>query len=239
MANRRKVHWPNRVNVAFNYWNNYHEQKQQELAILQAPAKFDVWIVNEKKQLNEQEQDDRFKIVQVFNVEDKIVSVKTGQVLYPSISNAIKAIRLDNLLIYNYFSNDIDSFEQSDLLTLKQQGIIASAHRPKNLSLFGGIVMRQAVPKPFKPLHKPNPTNQEAIRLYQNGQLTEAAELFEQAAKQGSAWAQYNLADMYLTGKGVETDVEKAKVYLQQAAEQGFSIAETALAQLNKDHPIN
>lgn len=219
---------------AINSWNTHKEQQQLEVSYLQQPANFDVWIINETKLLGEEGQDSRFKVVQVLDTTDDQVAVKTGQVLYPSVSNAIKAIRLDNLLIYNYFSNTPEHFDKSQLQALKQQGVIYSAHRPKNLSLFGGIVMRQPMPKPFRPTHRPNPLNQEAIGLYQQGQLEEAAKLFEQAANQGSAWAQYNIAGMYLEGQGVANDIEKAKSYLQMAADQGFTRANEALNRISE-----
>lgn len=217
--------------LAINSWTGYLQEKELETGYLQQPESFDVWIINEAKLLNEYTQNDRFKVAQVVHTTDDRVVVKEGLVLYPSVSNVIKAIRLDQLLIYNYFSTDLSVYNKSELLKLKEQGIIYSAHRPENLSLFGGIVMRQPMPKPFK-RHNPNPLNQEAISLYQVGEYEEAIELFEQAAKQGSVWAQYNLGDMYLQGKGVELDVEKAKHYFQQAANQGLAKAKQALGAL-------
>lgn len=217
--------------LAIDSWTGYQKEKELETSYLLQPESFDVWIINETKLLNESTQSDRFKVAQVVQVTDDKVIVKEGLVLYPSVSNAIKAIRLDQLLIYNYFSTDLSVYDKSELLKLKQQDIIYSAHRPKNLSLFGGIVMRQPMPKPFK-RHSPNPLNQEAISLYQVGEYEGAIELFEQAAKQGSAWAQYNLGGIYLEGKGLEVDVEKAQFYFQQAANQGLSKAKQALSEL-------
>lgn len=61
---------------------------------------------------------------------------------------------------------------------------------------------------------------EEGIRLY-----TAAAEL-------GYVKAQVNLASCYEQGDGVSTDLEKAKYWYQQAANQGDGYAIQALAQL-------
>lgn len=220
------------VLFALHRFEHYQIAQAKEAAVLQAPAKFDVWVVNETTQLNEQGQDDRFKIMQVLSIDNDQVKAKVGQVIYPSFNNAVKAIRLDNLMINSYFATKPKVFDKASLVKLKQQGVIHSAYRPENLSLFGGLVMEQPRPKPFKPTHRPNPLNQEAIGLYQEGDFTAAADLFEQGAKQGSAWAQYNLADMYLKGQGVEVDIDKAKALLQKAADQGFTRAQVALDKL-------
>jgi uncharacterized protein len=47
----------------------------------------------------------------------------------------------------------------------------------------------------------------------------EAAERFEQAAKQGNTRAQTELADLYLNGRGVERDPEQAWIWAQIAAD--------------------
>ena len=217
--------------LAVNAWSNYQTEKVLEISYLQQPQRHDVWIVNETIQQGELGQQDRFKIMQIASVSDGKVQAKVGQVIYPSVSNAIKAIRLDNLMINSYFSSNLDEFQQQQLINLKQQGIIESAYRPKNLSLFGGFVMTEERPKPFKVRHRPNPLNQEAIRLYQQKEYELAAKLFEEAAQQGSAWAQYNLGDMYLRGIGVKQDETIAISYLQQAADQGLASAQRLLAQ--------
>lgn len=45
------------------------------------------------------------------------------------------------------------------------------------------------------------------------------------AAEQGFARAQYNLGEMYALGDGVEQSNEKAREWLQKAADQGFDCA--------------
>ncbi len=215
-----------------NWWSYSQEQKLKELSYLEDPLNHDVWLINEAKQLNEVDQEDRFRVFQVVNSDSEHVNLKVSQVVYLSVNSTKKAIRLDNLMIRGYFSKETVALAKSELVKLKQSGVIHSVHRPQNLSLFGGVVMMPSLPKPIVPTHKPNPLNQDAIALYQDREFEAAAELFEQAAKQGSAWAQYNLANMYLEGEGVDRNVDIARQYLEQAAAQNHRRAQIALAEL-------
>ena len=52
-----------------------------------------------------------------------------------------------------------------------------------------------------------------------------AAVLFQRAADAGDAWAQYNLAHMYLDGRGVARDWPRAHAYYLKAAAQGHERA--------------
>ena len=58
----------------------------------------------------------------------------------------------------------------------------------------------------------------------------QARELFELAARQGHAGAQYNLGVMYREGQGVDQSYERAAEYLEAAGRQGYDSAQHNLA---------
>lgn len=60
----------------------------------------------------------------------------------------------------------------------------------------------------------------------------EAAALMEQAAGDGFAQAQYELACMYMTGNCVQLDLDQAHRWFTQSAEQGLTDAQLALANM-------
>ncbi len=62
-----------------------------------------------------------------------------------------------------------------------------------------------------------------------------AIRLYQEAAKKGSALAQYRLGIRYEKGQGVPRDLAQATVWLQSAAEQGFLEAQAAMARLTAD----
>ena len=62
----------------------------------------------------------------------------------------------------------------------------------------------------------------------------QAARYYELAAAQGLVHAQFNLALLYLHGKGVARSLGDAKRYLRLAALQGHQVASEQLAQLEQ-----
>jgi len=53
----------------------------------------------------------------------------------------------------------------------------------------------------------------------------QAMQWYQKAAEQGSAEAQYNLAAMFMDGRGVMRDRQKACILLRASAEQGYRLA--------------
>ena len=65
-----------------------------------------------------------------------------------------------------------------------------------------------------------------------NENYTEAMACFKKAADKGNAEAEYNIADLYWGGLGVEEDHETAAEWLKKAAENDYPEAQNALAAL-------
>lgn len=68
------------------------------------------------------------------------------------------------------------------------------------------------------------------LALYALCDESDKIKFFRMAAEQGSVDAQINLAVYYITGEGVETDIEKATYWFMKAAEQGDAMAQHNLA---------
>ena len=71
--------------------------------------------------------------------------------------------------------------------------------------------------------------------LQGQGRVDEAKECYDTSAAQGNEYAEYRLAKLYLTGKGVPKDAERALELLEASAEQGNQYAEYALGKLYLD----
>jgi uncharacterized protein len=76
------------------------------------------------------------------------------------------------------------------------------------------LVMAGAAPSQAGPF-------EEGETAYQRGDYATAARVFQQAAEQGNAEAQYHLARMYARGEGVPQDSAEVVKRLRLAAEQG------------------
>ena len=70
------------------------------------------------------------------------------------------------------------------------------------------------------------------VTAVDNGDYAEAFTIFSRLAEAGNAEAQYNLAMLYRTGKGVEKDMGASFKWFQQAAEQGIPDAQYYLAHM-------
>jgi len=85
----------------------------------------------------------------------------------------------------------------------------------------------------YRPVQEPaGQLYEQAIRLVKAKDFTAAAGLFEQAAKQGSRRAQYQLALLYARGAGVQKDLVRARALLREAAMAGHPKAQFYLGQM-------
>lgn len=64
------------------------------------------------------------------------------------------------------------------------------------------------------------------IAAYRSGDYATALREFRPFARQGHAYAQYNLGVMYAAGRGVPQDYRQAAVWFRKAAEQGYAQAQ-------------
>ena len=68
--------------------------------------------------------------------------------------------------------------------------------------------------------------------LQSENRMGEAVSWYKKAADQGNSWAAYRLGKLYLEGKDVPKDVQKAVAYLTDSAEHGNQYAQYALGKL-------
>ena len=63
------------------------------------------------------------------------------------------------------------------------------------------------------------------LEAAQSGDFQTALQEWRPLAEQGDAYAQYNLAELYKTGKGVPQDQDQASIWYRLSAEQGHPFA--------------
>ncbi len=80
---------------------------------------------------------------------------------------------------------------------------------------------------------------EQALVLYQQGQMAAAQHAFEALARQGIPAAEYNLAVMHLRRELADASVNEAVRLMTRAAERGFVTAMVGLAQLHERGEIN
>lgn len=70
----------------------------------------------------------------------------------------------------------------------------------------------------------------DALRASGDGNHVQAAKLFKPLAENGNAVAQFKLATMYYSGKGVPKNFKEALKWYRLSAEQGHTVAQSNLA---------
>jgi len=70
----------------------------------------------------------------------------------------------------------------------------------------------------------------EAQRAFDAGNYTKAAKLYKPLAARGNAAAQFKLATMYYSGKGVAKNLKESVKLYQLSSEQGNPVAQSNLA---------
>lgn len=109
--------------------------------ILNNPQTFDFYIIDQQKISFEASHTYRFLIAKVTEVNKHNIRFKLSNYSYQNERGLIKDIRTDKLLMNNYFLTSTHALPKSQLLKLKSNGAIKQALRPRNLSLFGGLVV--------------------------------------------------------------------------------------------------
>ncbi len=92
-----------------------------------------------------------------------------------------------------------------------------------------------APPAPSSPASAEEHSLQQAERELARGHGAEAARIYEQLARTGSAEAQYRLGRMYRTGEGIQADAAWAVTWLRRAARRGHPRAREALREIYRE----
>ncbi|TMP43806.1 hypothetical protein CWB96_17695 [Pseudoalteromonas citrea] len=213
---------------------------QQQL--LQSPKIDDVYIVDLGRIQTERQYQPQYRIAQVRQVAENQVVLAQSDITYRRKRDAIRAIKLDSLMLDSFFRSERLTFERTQLAPLFKIDAIDDAYRARDIYVMGGIVKQRQKPLPINHKITSNLSltvhNSEGIRLYQQKDFTLALAAFNTAAKAGDAWAQYNLAGMFELGEGTNTNLTQAHYWYKKAALQGHQRAQHALTLLCESQPL-
>ena len=123
------------------YTYNQKRVTSIENDVLSNPQTFDFYIVDQTKISFGTSHTYPFLIAKVSEVDEHNILIKLSSYSYQTKRGLIKDIRTDKLLMNNYFLTSTHALPKSQLLNLKNNGVIKQALRPRNLSLFGGLVV--------------------------------------------------------------------------------------------------
>ncbi|WP_105171987.1 tetratricopeptide repeat protein [Pseudoalteromonas sp. T1lg24] len=218
---------------AYYYIHNQSKYQQFLIASLQDN---DFFIFSTSQLSGEPKTRFDYAIAKIININDSEVSYQIGSTSYRYKKDLIKAIRLDTLMIDNYFLNEIRTLSISELQTLSENGSIIELMRPTGRYLFGGLVLEEQKMKLIQPTYNLQEFNESAVESYQLGDIDTAFALFKKGAESGETWAQINLANMYIDGEGTDKNIGSAIYWLNTAYESGNPDAQPKLKLLCQEY---
>jgi hypothetical protein len=200
------------------------------------PIKSDVYILDIGHFQANRKYQEQYRVAQIIEVNEDHIILQQSAYTYRKKNGIKSAISLDRLMSYKFFLTEPITFKRAELTRLFNRDAIDDVYRPVDIYVMGGIVKKR--PKPIA--QKDNlrqkqiisKENEQGIRYYQLQEFTLAQEAFLEAAKQGNAWAQYNLAEMLEKGEGSKVNLQQAQHWYAKASVQQHSLATQALEKL-------
>jgi len=202
---------------------------QQTKDYIAAPVVGDLYYLDFRLIQENLRPSEKYRMAKVTDLTGDIVTVKYSSYFYIQQHELNEAIRYGQLRFGRFFQERRHDFSIAELNTMIESGAIIQARRPDGNVLDGNVVVpdKQFENKNslFIPGKKENAAGTELLKLGGAVNDEQAYKQFSKSAAQGYAPGLVNLAQLYLTGKGVSEDKIEALAILKQAALQAHEPA--------------
>ena len=210
--------------LAFTKYQQYQNEQIITNQLITYPKINDIYFLDFRLFNESLRPKEKYRIAKVFDITGKIITLRYGDLLFPSKHKAADSIRFGQLRYSEYFQPERFDFSLKEIATLREKGAIYLAKRPFQNKVFGNFV------SPSKPSFNSSLFIQ-GRKEYLAGVahfddkfdelgLSKAFEYFTQSAKLGFPKGQISLAEMYLSGIEIKPDINLALYWLKQAALQ-------------------
>lgn len=164
---------------------------------------------------------EKYRMAKLTDITGDIITLNYSSYFYPQKHELNETIRFAQLRFEKFFQKKRNNFTVPQLQEMIESGAIFLVRRPEGNMLDGNLVVPDkqfGTSKVFIPGNKENLAGEEFLKFEQSNYS--AYENFKASADLGFAKGQVNLAQMYLTGKAVDKDIERALYWLKQGALQ-------------------
>jgi hypothetical protein len=211
------------IGLAFggNFLYKEHQKNILTASYVDKPKIDDVYFLDFRLIKDNLRPTEKYRMAKLTDITGEIITLNYSSYFYPQKSELNDTIRFAQLRFEKFFQEKRNNFTIQQLKDMVNTGAIFLVRRPEGNMLDGNLVVPDkqfATSKVFLPGKKENLAGLEYLKLEQSDEL--AFEKFEESADLGYAVGQINLAQMYLTGKGVEKDFSEALYWLKQSALQ-------------------
>lgn len=215
--------------VVGNWLYEKNRLNEQTKAYIASPVIGDLYYLDFRLIQDNLRPSEKYRMAKVTDITGDIVTVKYSSYFYLQEHELNEAIRYGQLRFGRFFQERRHDFKVATLESMIESGAIVLARRPDGNMLDGNVVIpdKQFANKNslFIPGKKENAAGMELLKLGGAVNDEQAYKQFSKSAAQGYAPGLVNLAQLYLTGKGVSEDKYEALAILKQAALQAHEPA--------------
>ncbi|WP_448212450.1 hypothetical protein [Colwellia sp. MEBiC06753] len=208
----------------FSWWQSAEQSQRNIERIVSYPQVNDFMLLDQRVLATDTRPHENYRIAKIVDVTGDTVSLVFGNILYRHESAFENAIAAGQTRVFSYFGGREYHFTETDLVALYERGGIVKAARPTANMLFGNFVINDTG-------YRIGSGYIAGEREYVSGLAFEQASYLEDhqikafnkflaAAEMGFALGQIKLAELYLAGEVIETNLHSALIWLEKAALQ-------------------
>ncbi|MBA6362507.1 sel1 repeat family protein [Colwellia sp. BRX8-8] len=202
------------------------EIKQHQLSdqFIENPAVNDFYHVDFRYLSSELRPNEKYRVGKVTDITGDVATVVYSRLFYRMQHGADESIRVGHVTHFSFFSRKEYHYSFAELHKMRTQGAIYRVERPIKNELRGKPVVtakKRFLSSTYFPGARQNNSGLAFLEAsYIDNHIELAFEKFNLSAERGYKLGQVNLAELYITGKHGEQDLNQALFWLQEAALQ-------------------
>jgi len=205
------------------------EQSQWSDKFIEKPAVNDFYHVDFRYLSSELRPNEKYRIGKVTDITGDVVTVVYSRLFYRMQRGGDESIRVGHVTHFSFFSRKEYHYSFAELQKMRSQGAIYRVERPVKNRLRGKPVVvtkKRFTSSTYFPGERENNSGLAFSEAsYIKNHYQRAYDKFKSSAELGNKFGQVNLAELYITGKQGDRDLNKALFWLQEAAIQDHQLA--------------
>lgn len=198
-------------------------------AFINNPQINDFYHVDFRFLSSELRPNEKYRIAKVKDITGDVVTVVYSRLFYRMQHGADESIRVGHVSHFSFFSKKEYHYRFDELQKMRSEGAIYHVERPVKNRLRGKLVIKPTkrfISNTYFPGERQNNSGLAFLEAsYIKDHYQRAFDNFLLSAKRGHKLGQVNLAELYITGRHGERDLNKALYWLQEAAKQDHQAA--------------
>ena len=208
-----------------------HDTNLQSTQYVETPKVNDFYHIDYRHLSTALRPNEKYKLAKVFDITGDMITIRFGSMFYRYQKTIDKGIKAGHATSPYYFERKEYQFSLQELKKMRTDNVLYKVERPIKNTLHGVLVIGETrvnvKQPPSDTIYFPGATdNKKGIAFLKANYMLDSNEqafnAFQKSANLGFKYGQLNLAEMYLSGKAVDKDPQKALYWLKKASIQSF-----------------